>query len=170
MQDMLAKLVRPNILIVESDRVIARHLCKVIGNISSGYHIQVAKSGMEGLQRVEQDVVNIVLAAEKLVDMSGKTFIAILQGMRSLNAKEPACVLMSEKCQQLKKQRDECPDCVAIIQSPVDRNELAYTLDRALDWDGLNWKIGFNEVAWKVLMVLVPVAVLVGVMIRGPWS
>lgn len=165
MQDTMVKQIRQNILIVESDPVIAQHLCKIVGNISSGYRILVAESGIEGLQTVEQGVVNIVLAAEKLMDMSGKTFIHILQGMKSLKTKEPACVLISENCQQLKKRKDECPDCVAIIQSPVDLNELAYTLDRALDWDGLNWKIGFNEVVWKVLLGLVPLAVLVGVVI-----
>jgi DNA-binding NtrC family response regulator len=169
MQDIMVKQVRQNILIVESDHVIAQQLCKVIDKISGGYHVVVAKSGFEGLQRVEEGVVNIVLAAEKLVDMSGKTFVDILQGMTSFRIKEPACVLMSENCQQLKRRGEECPDCVAIIQSPVDLTELAYTLDRALDWDGLNWKIGFHEVVWKVLLGLVPVAVLVGVVIGGAW-
>jgi hypothetical protein len=29
----------------------------------------------------------------------------------------------------------------------------------------MNWRIGFNELVWKVLLVFVPVAVLVGVVI-----
>ena len=85
--------------------------------------------------------------------------------MRSFKIKGPACVLMSENCRQLKKQEGECPDCVDIINSPVDVDELAYTLDRAVDWDGLKAKIQFNRQLGRVLLGLVPVAVIVGVVL-----
>ena len=90
MQDIMGKQIRQNILVVESDQVMAHHLVEVIGNISGGYRILRAESGIEALQKVEEGVVNIVLAAEKLVDMTGKTFINILHGMRSFKIKGPA--------------------------------------------------------------------------------
>jgi hypothetical protein len=52
-----------------------------------------------------------------------------------------------------------------VIRSPVDPDELAYTLNRAVDLDGLNGKIQFNKLIWRVLLGLVPVAIVVGVIL-----
>lgn len=166
MQPLFGKHVRQRILVVESDQAIAGRLSELIADVSTRYEVLRACSGFEGLQKVENGVVHIVLAAEKLVDMTGSTFIAILQGLKKSKQKEPACVLMTENRRYVKTSETDCPTSFETIKSPVDPEELAYTLDRAMDLDMINKKIAFNVFLGWLLLGLIPVAVGLGVVIR----
>jgi DNA-binding response OmpR family regulator len=124
-----------------------------------------ACSGFEGFQKIENGMVNIVLAAEKLVDMTGSTFISILQSLRKSKKNNPACLLMAGNRKRVKDSTVECSASFDIIRRPVDPDELAYALNLAMDLDGLNGKIQFNKLIWRVLLGLVPVAILIGVVL-----
>jgi DNA-binding NtrC family response regulator len=163
MRFLWGKAVPRHILVVDSDRDAAGSLSEVIAGFSSGYEVLRAYSGFEGIQKIEKGVVNIILAAEKLADMTGSTFINILQSLKKSKKNNPACVLMAAKRKRVEVFDVECPVSFDVIHNPVDPDELAYVLNRAMDLDGLNEKIQFNKIIWRVLLGLVPVAVAVGV-------
>jgi CheY-like chemotaxis protein len=162
MRSIFEKKDRQRVLIVDSDMAAAAGLVALVAESGSDCEVVSACSGFEGIKKIETGVVNIVLAAEKLVDMTGTTFINILQSLKKSKKKEPVCLLMAENRKRIQTAEIDRAASFDVIRSPVDPDELAYALDRAMDWDGLNWKIVFNEVIWKVLLGLVPVAVVVG--------
>lgn len=168
MRSFLGKAEPRHILVVDSDRGAAGRLFDVIAGFSSGYDVLHACSGFEGIQKIENSVVNIVLASEKLVDMTGTTFINILQSLKQSKKNDPACVLIAENRKRVKNSDVECSASFDVIRSPVDPDELAYALNRAMNFDGLNGKIQFNKLIWRVLLWLVPVAIMFGV-ILGKW-
>jgi DNA-binding NtrC family response regulator len=164
MASLIKKKARQRILVVDSDMAAAEVLAIVVENVSE-CEVVSACSGFEGIQKIGNGVVNIVFAAEKLVDMSGMTFINIMKSLKKSKIKEPVCVLMAETGKRKKTTEVDHAGSFDVIRSTVDPDEFANTLSRALDWDRMNWRIGFNELVWKVLLVFVPVAVLVGVVI-----
>ncbi len=165
MASLFKKKGRQRVLVVDSDMAAAAGVVALVAGSGSDCEVVSACSGFEGIQKIENGVVNIVLAAEKLVDMTGTTFINILQSLKKSKKKEPVCVLMAENRKRVKAAGIDHAGSFDVIRSPVDPDELTYALGRAMDWGGLNWRIGFNEVVWRVLLGLVPVAVLVGVVI-----
>lgn len=162
MPSLFGKPVRQRVLVVDSNQSAADDLIALVAGNGSDCEVFSACSGFEGIQKIENGVVNIVLAAEKLVDMTGTTFINILQSLKKSKKKEPVCLLMAENRKRVQTAEIDCAGSFDVIRSPVDPDELAYALDRAMDWDGLNWKIGLNEWVWKVLLGLVPLAFVVG--------
>ena len=160
---------RQRILVVDSDHEAAGRLAEVIAGFYVGYEVSRAFSGFEGVQKIENGAVNIVLAAEKLVDMTGTTFINILQSLKKPNKREPACLLMADNKKRVKTAELEGPASFDVIRRPADPDELLYVLDWAIDLDGLNEKIEFNEFICRVLLVLVPVAIIISVFVRS-WA
>ena len=165
MQSFWGKSVRLQILVVESDLDAAGRLSEVIAGFSPGYEVLRACSGFEGVQKIENGVVNIVLAAEKLADMTGATFINILQSLKRSKKKDPACVLMAKNRKRVDDSDVECSASFDVIRRPVNADELAYVLNRAVDLYGLNGKIQFNKLIWRVLLGLVPVAIVAGLVL-----
>jgi CheY-like chemotaxis protein len=162
MQSFWGKSVRLHILVVESDLEAAGRLSEVIAGFCPGYEVLRACSGFEGVQKIENGVINIVLAAEKLADMTGTTFINILQSLKKSKKNDPACVLMAKNRKRVEDSDVECSASFDVIRSPVDPDELACVLNRAMDLDGLNGKIQINKLIWRMLLGLVPVAIIVG--------
>lgn len=156
------------ILVVDSDLEAAGRLSEVITGYSSGYDVLSACSGSEGVQKIENGVVNIVLAAEDLVDMTGTTFFHILQSLKKPKKNGPACVLMADTIKRGKTTEIDDAALFDVIRCPVDAQELAYVLDLAMDLDVLNGKIEFNVFVGRVLVALIPVAIVVGVVL-GKW-
>ena len=165
MQSLFRKAGRQNVLVVDSDLEAAGQVSEAIAGFSSGYDVLRARSGFEGVQKIENGVVNVVLAAEKLVDMTGATFINILRSLKKSKKKEPICVLLSENGKRVSTTEFDCEGSVDVIRYPVNPKELAYTLDRAMDLDGLNGRIRRNEVISKVLLAMAAVSICVGVVI-----
>ena len=157
---------RQRVLVVDSDLAAAEGVVALVAGCALDCEVVRACSGIEGIQKIENGVVNIVLAAEKMVDMTGTTFINILQSLKKSKKKEPVCVLIAENRKRIETAEIDRAASFDVIRSPVNPDELAYALDRAMDWDGLNWKIGIHEWVWKVLLALVPGAVLIGGIIR----
>ena len=152
-------------MVVDSDRESAVRLSEVIAGFSPGYEVLSACSGLEGVQKIENGVVNIVLAAEKLMDMTGTTFINILWSLKKFIKKEPVCVLMTDNKKRIKTAAFEGAASFDVIRCPVDPDALAYVLNRAMELDVLNGKIEFNKLIWRVLLGLTPVAIVVGVVL-----
>ena len=165
MQSLRGKSIRQHVLVVDSDRDAAGRLSEVIAGFSSGYEVLCAYSGFEGIQKIENGGINVVLAAEKLADMTGTTFINIFQSLKKSKKNDPACVLITENRKRVKGFDVECSTSIDVIRSPVDPDELAYALNRAMDLDGLNGKIQFNKLIWRVLLGLVPVAIAAGLVL-----
>jgi CheY-like chemotaxis protein len=165
MQELLGKHGGQRILVVESDPAAAERLSGMIAGMSTGHEVVRACSGFEALQKAENSMVNVVLAAEKLADMTGSTLISIVQGLKKSRKKEPACVLMTENGRRVNNTEINCPAAFDVIRRPVGPDELVYALDRAMDRDGLKAKIHFNRVVQGVLLALIPVAVILGMMV-----
>jgi CheY-like chemotaxis protein len=159
------KSTRQYILVVDSDQDAAKRMSDVIAGFSAGYEVFSACSGFEGVQKIEKGVVSIVPAAEKLVDMSGTTFINILSSLKNSNGKEPACVLMADNRKRVETAAFEGAAIFEVIRCPVDPRELAYVLDRVMNLNVLSGKILFNLFVGRVLLALIPVAIAVGVVL-----
>ena len=167
MQDLWGRHGGQRILVVESDPAAAERLSGLIAGMSTGHEVVRACSGFEALQKIENGMVNVVLAAEKLADMTGDTFIKIVQDLKTSKKKDPACVLMAKNGRRVNTREIDCPSSVDVIKRPVGPDELVYALDRAMDRDGLKAKIQFNRVVQWVLVALIPGAVALGVVVGG---
>ena len=160
MQDLWGRHGGQRILVVESDPAAAERLSGLIAGMSTGHEVVRACSGFEALQKIENGMVNVVLAAERLADMTGGTFIKNVQDLKTSNKKEPACVLMADNGRRVNGAKINGLASFDVIRRPVGPDELVGALDRAMDRDGLKAKIQFNRVVQRVLLVLIPVAVV----------
>jgi CheY-like chemotaxis protein len=148
-----------SILVVDSNHAAGDELSALISGMSPDYQVQRAGSGCEAIRMSGNGLANIILAAEELSDMSALTFFDIIKCVK----KQTTCILLSEADAQLEKTRAKANASFRILKKPYDPSELAYTLECAFDHDGLNSKIMFNNRLRRLIMALVPVAVILGV-------
>ena len=167
MRDLWGRHGGQRILVVESDPTAAERLSGLIAGMSTGHEVVRACSGFEALQKIENGMVSVVLAAERLADMTGGTFIQNVQGLNKAGKKAPACVLMADNGRRGNGPERQGLAAFDVIRRPAGPDELVYALDRAMDRDGLKAKIHFNRVVQRVLLVLIPVAVVLGVVVGG---
>lgn len=136
-------------------------MSNLIRNMSPDYIVQFACSGSEAVQKSTDVMANVVLAAETLSDMTAQTFFDIITCIQ----KQTTCILLAEEYGLLKDRRAHADASFRILKKPYNSSELAYALDRALDHDGLNGKVIFNTKLTRVILALIPVAVVLGMMV-----
>jgi CheY-like chemotaxis protein len=147
-----------SILVVDSNYAAADELAALICGMSPNYVVKRAGSGFEAIRMSKNGLPNIILAAEDLSDMAGYTFIDIIKCLK----KQATCILLSERHDSLEKTWAKAHESFRILKKPYDPCEVAYTLDCAFNHDGLHCKIMFNSRLTRLLMALVPVAMVLG--------
>lgn len=151
-----------NILVVNSDQAEASKLSDLIRSVSSNYMVQFACSGSEAVQQAtNNDMAHVVLAAETLSDMTAHTFFDIIRCVQ----KQTTCILLADEHGLSADKHAQTDASFRIIKKPYNGSELAYTLDRAFDHDGLNGKLIFNTKLTRFFLALIPVAVVVGMVV-----
>ncbi len=158
------------ILLVESDPAAAEQLTGMIAGMAGGQAVMRARSGGNASRRVQEGAVSVVLVAERLADMTGRTLIRSLLNGKRPRGKAPACVLLAEG-----GERDGWPEtggraAVDVIPRAMGADALIYALDRAMDGDGMNARIRFNRIVQWVLLALIPLAVVLGAVLGGVYG
>jgi DNA-binding NtrC family response regulator len=150
-----------NILVVDSDRAEATKLSDMIGNLSPNYVVRCACSGSEAVEKSTKESAHVVFAAETLSDMTAQTFFEIITCIQN----QPACILLAEENGMLNNKRSHAHTSFGLLKKPYNASELAYTLDRALDHEGLYGKEIFNSKLTRVFLALIPLTVVLGMVV-----
>jgi DNA-binding NtrC family response regulator len=150
-----------NILVVDRNGETADELSALICGISPNCHVHWVRSGSEAIRMSQEGLGNIILVAEELSDMTAQTFLDIVKCVK----KRTPCILLSEKHGVLEKRWSRTYASFRVLKKPYDPSQLAYTLDCALNHHGLNSKIRFNRRLTRLLIALIPMAVVFGVVV-----
>lgn len=156
----LKRLTVDNILVVNSDQSEAARLSGLIRSMSSDYMVQCACSGYEAFKKTTKNgKTHVVLAAETLSDMTAQTFFDIIMSVQ----KQTTCILLADEHGVSTGKRAQTDGSFRIIKKPYNDSELAYALEQAFDYGGLNAKLIFNTKLTRFFLTLIPLAVVLGI-------